>query len=441
MNTLILIGVQIAASIWEMWMCYQLLLSTVIEDKYRTKRDQMIMVGTFMITGFLLGVNRISSFFSRTMFEFSNLLLIGVCISLNRRKKLLSVGIILLSNGLIAILDMVFALIFCDYLGNTFINCVYIYTSTWYREGIYLLTRSIVCIGLYLLKKKVGNIHELAEGNKYFVLGIGIISCILLIRYQYILYDVVYSTGELSGVSAGLRLVTATMLLILFGFLTFKYRYMKQENDTLLLSEQLLEERYIEMMKTRQVLHDMKNHFLLLQKYEQEQQWEKLHDYLETISEELFEDSARVWSGNTIVDLILNSKKSYVESRDIKVEINTEVIAKFPLANREIVSLFGNLLDNAIEACQKMNVSEKWIDIRIHKRHDVLCIEIENSIAESPKEKNGELISDKRENRVHGYGLKNVKRIVSAHEGTYSYEIGKGWFCTSIVFFDSEEAC
>lgn len=99
MNTLILIGVQIAASIWEMWMCYQLLLSTVIEDKYRTKRDQMIMVGTFMITGFLLGVNRISSFFSRTMFEFSNLLLIGVCISLNRRKKVLSVGIILLSNG------------------------------------------------------------------------------------------------------------------------------------------------------------------------------------------------------------------------------------------------------------------------------------------------------------------------------------------------------
>ena len=50
MNTLILIGVQIAASIWEMWMCYQLLLSTVIEDKYRTKRDQMIMVGTFTVS-------------------------------------------------------------------------------------------------------------------------------------------------------------------------------------------------------------------------------------------------------------------------------------------------------------------------------------------------------------------------------------------------------
>lgn len=70
MNTLILIGVQIAASIWEMWMCYQLLLSTVIEDKYRTKRDQMIMVGTFMITGFLLGVNRISSFFPEQCLNF-----------------------------------------------------------------------------------------------------------------------------------------------------------------------------------------------------------------------------------------------------------------------------------------------------------------------------------------------------------------------------------
>lgn len=439
MNTLILIGIQIAASIWEVWMCYQLLLSTIIEDKYTIKRDQVVMWCAVIVTGLLLGVNRISSFFSRTMFGISNLLLIGVCISLNRRKKMLSAGIILLSSGLIAILDMVFALIFCDYLGNTFINRVYLCIPTWYREGIYLLTRSIVCIGIYLLKKKVGSIHELAERNKYFVLGIGIISCILLIRYQYILYDVVYSFGELSGVSAGLRLAAATILLILFGVLTFKYRYMKQENETLLLGEQLLEERYIEMMKTHKVLHDMKNHFLLLQKYEQEQQWGKLHDYLETINEELFEDSARVWSGNTIVDLILNSKKSYAESRDIKVEINTQVIAKFPLVDREIISLFGNLLDNAIEACQKMKVAEKWIDIRIHKRHDVLYIEIENSIAERPKEKNGELISDKRENRVHGYGLKNVKRIVSAHEGTYSYEIGERWFCTSIVFFDSEE--
>lgn len=94
---------------------------------------------------------------------------------------MLSAGIILLSSGLIAILDMVFALIFCDYLGNTFINRVYLCIPTWYREGIYLLTRSIVCIGIYLLKKKVGSIHELAERNKYFVLGIGIISCILLI--------------------------------------------------------------------------------------------------------------------------------------------------------------------------------------------------------------------------------------------------------------------
>lgn len=96
MNTLILIGIQIAASIWEVWMCYQLLLSTIIEDKYTIKRDQVVMWCAVIITGLLLGVNRISSFFSRTMFGISNLLLIGVCISLNRRKKMLSAGIILL---------------------------------------------------------------------------------------------------------------------------------------------------------------------------------------------------------------------------------------------------------------------------------------------------------------------------------------------------------
>lgn len=278
--------------------------------------------------------------------------------------------------------------------------------------------------------------YELAERCNRFIMGVGIILFILLIKYQYVLDEMVIGDREQKGISASLGLVTTTVIIVLLELFVLKYRHMKQEKDAILLREQLLEERYIEVMKTRQVTHDMRNHFLLLQKYEKEQQWEKLHQYLEVISEELFEDSSRVWTGNAIADMILNSKKIYAEERQIQVEIETEVIPQFILDNREIISLFGNLLDNAIEACEKMQKNEKWIHIRLQKHYELLSVEIENSIEEVPKERRGELLSDKMSQGVHGYGLKNVQQIVNKHDGTYSYQIKENSFLTSITFFD-----
>lgn len=100
--------------------------------------------------------------------------------------------------------------------------------------------------------------------------------------------------------------------------------------------------------------------------------------------------------------------------------------------------MFGNLLDNAIEACEKIRKIEKWIRIRMQKRHEVLSIQIENSIENDPKERSGEILSDKILQGVHGYGLKNVRQIVDKHKGIYSYQIKTNSFLTSIVMFDDE---
>lgn len=436
MNKLILTGIQTVTSIWEVWMCYQLLLITVIDEQYRTKADKTIMWCAMVLSGLLLGLNRLNSFFSSLVFVLSNIILIIICICFNRRKKMLCVGVIVLYLTLVAILDIALALISYDLLGKQFISSVYISTTTWKRAGIYFLSRSAVFGGIYFLKKRIGEIHELAEKCKYFILCAGIVCFALLIKYQYVLDEMVIGDREQKGISASLGLVTTTVVLVLLEIFILRYQYMKQEKDAILLREQLLEERYMEVMKTHQVIHDVRNHFLLLQKYEKEKQWENLHKYLKTISEDLFEDSARAWSGNAIVDMILNSKKAYAESKAISVKINTEFIPQFSLTNREIISLFGNLLDNAIEACEKMENSEKWIEIKIQKHHELLDIEIENSIEIKPKEKNNELCSDKTGTKIHGYGLKNVRQIVDKHDGTYSYQIKETSFLTSIAFFD-----
>lgn len=437
MNELILVGIQIVTSIWEVWMCYQLLFITVFDRNNITKRERFVMYCIVVLVGSVLGLNRCGVFFSSTMFVFVNILII-LCVSWGRRKKILIMGIVFLFFSIVAIIDMVVAFICLEFMGTSFLNNIYVYAMTGGKEVIFLLSRSLVCIGIYILKKRVKNVYELVEKCKYIILCAGILFFILLIKYQYILGAMLIEDTEIRGLSAGLGLGTATILLILLEIFVLRYRHMKQEKDAIFFREQLLEERYIEIMKAHQVIHDMRNHFLLLQKYEKERQWKQLHKYLEVISEGLFEASTKVWSGNVIVDMILNSKKKYAEEKEIKVEIETEVIPQFPLDNREVISLFGNLLDNAIEACEKIQKIEKWIRIRMQKRHEVLSIQIENSIENSPKERRGELISDKTEGGVHGYGLKNVQQIVEGHDGIYSYQIKENSFFTSITFFDNE---
>lgn len=438
MNRLLLSGIQIAVSMWEIRLCYKMLYIMASDEKYSTRTDKVIMWCVILLVGGALGVNRLNFFFSNLLFFLVNIIVI-LCVCARKRKILLNTGVIILYFAIVAIMDMAFALISLEFLGVNFVSKVYVYAMTWQKECVFILSRSIVCTALFVLGKKVKNMYEIVEQCKYTVLCIGCILCMLLIKYQFVLDELVNGDGKGTGISASFTLLALVFVAILIEVFEARYQYMKEENKALFLKEQILEERYMGMLKSRQEMHDMRNHLLLIQKYEKEQRWEELHAYLEAISGDILDDSAKMWSGNPIVDLMLNSKKAIAQSRGIEMEINTEIITDFPLNNREIISLFGNLLDNAIEACDKMRTSKKCIYLNMRKQHEVLCIEMENSIEEMPREKNGGLVSDKADQGLHGYGLKNVQRIVDRHEGTYSYQIKENCFITSIAFFDSGE--
>lgn len=98
----------------------------------------------------------------------------------------------------------------------------------------------------------------------------------------------------------------------------------------------------------------MKNHLLVLRNMERANQWDKLHDYLEEISKDILDDSTKIWTGNNIVDLILNSKKKQADSEGIAFSIGSNMIGDVPFKDGETISLLGNLLDNAIEACERI---------------------------------------------------------------------------------------
>ena len=238
--------------------------------------------------------------------------------------------------------------------------------------------------------------------------------------------------------ASSLSLLFIVIVIMFGGILLFQYKNLKKEREVLLLRDKMMEEKYQEMMKSHQVIHDMKNHLIVLRNYEKEKEWANLHRYLEDISQELINTSDQIWTGNVMIDLILNQKSAEAGEKGIKMNILTVPVSEFPCTDREIISLLGNLLDNAIEACGRMAVDDTWINFKIEKQNQMLFIEVANSIGEIPRCKNGEFITSKMEASSHGYGLKSIERIVRRYDGTISCQVERNRFCVEISFFDNE---
>ena len=122
------------------------------------------------------------------------------------------------------------------------------------------------------------------------------------------------------------------------------------------------------------------------------------------------------------------------------MDIQSGLIREFPFSEREGCLLFGNLMDNAIEACEKISGGERWIRLRIEKEKYMLFMEISNSIEESPRMKNGRPVTTKTGRGKHGYGLRSVERIVSEHNGTAVYHVEEKSFSVSMTFLNAGES-
>ena len=162
----------------------------------------------------------------------------------------------------------------------------------------------------------------------------------------------------------------------------------------------------------------MKNHLLALKKYTQEQDWKGLEEYLNELSRDMLDYNYQIWTGNHMLDMILNQKEKEAEKQKTQMQISTEVFTTLPFSDREIISLFGNLLDNALEACEQIKEGERWIHIKMNKKNQLLYIEIVNAAKNTGIQTDENFVS-KKDGVLHGYGMKNIRDIVEQYNGMF----------------------
>lgn len=180
--------------------------------------------------------------------------------------------------------------------------------------------------------------------------------------------------------------------------------------------------------------HDYHNHIQAMKAYAQLEKYEELISYLGKLDESLYQVDQVIKTGNLMADAILNSKLGLMKSRGIRADVTVHMPAQMKPSDMELCVLVGNLLDNAIEACDGVKEEEnRFIRIYIDTLRNQLYISIMNGMEGIAKRQGNRFVSRKRGERLQGFGLQQVDRIVEKYGGYLNRQTEEGVFATEIM--------
>ena len=156
------------------------------------------------------------------------------------------------------------------------------------------------------------------------------------------------------------------------------------------------------------------------------------------INEDIDSIKSTVYTENKFIDSLLNYKIGMAIDKNIQIE--TVVDKNIPkISDVDLCSVLGNLLDNAIEACEKDNIENKTIILHMTVRNSCLLICVKNSISESIISSNPNFVTTKQNKEIHGMGLKSIRSIAEKYSGSFKISEQDGiFFIAEVLLVGSE---
>lgn len=177
--------------------------------------------------------------------------------------------------------------------------------------------------------------------------------------------------------------------------------------------------------------HDLKNELLCVQNYIEQDQQQKAVQYIEKLTNtKLMVFHEYVKTGSELLDAMINMKLNFAREQGIEICCNIGVSLEGYNEN-DIMILFSNAIDNAIEASVKQ--TKKLIVITMENNRNYLCITIANAIDSSVLKNNAGLSTTKEDKKLHGLGTKSIQNIVEQYDGMIDYYEKNGMFIVDMM--------
>lgn len=179
--------------------------------------------------------------------------------------------------------------------------------------------------------------------------------------------------------------------------------------------------------------HDMKHQIAGLRA---ETDAEKRKEWLDALEQELEITELADKTGNSVLDTILGTKVFLAKRNQVRLTCVADGSLLNFLHVRDICTIFGNALDNAVESVSMIKEPEKrLIHMSVTAQKNFVLIRIENYCEEKPDLVNGKLpLTTKSNKSDHGFGLKSIQYAVEKYDGSMHIGMNKNWFELRILF-------
>lgn len=310
-------------------------------------------------------------------------------------------------------------------------------------EGIEHLGFYGLCISVILMERRYGG--KEGDSPKLLVL-MGCFPVMSVIwNMEYKLYmDPSWTNQDYTKLARYIGFVTWIMLILLNYLLCVLYygirKTQKERADQLLLLQQYeVEKRHykdIEQMEktVRGVRHDLNNLLATAQVLLEEEDYEGVKKLIQGTKARVGETEKKLHTGNAAIDSILNLKFAKAEEAGIPVESDLSVPAQLDLNYEAMATIFGNLLDNAIEAQEKIPEEERKIILKMKYMNQMLMIMVANK-----GKKNLRLSTTKKDVENHGFGISNIRKSVEKMGGSIQFSWEKDWLTVKIILYQMKE--
>ena len=166
----------------------------------------------------------------------------------------------------------------------------------------------------------------------------------------------------------------------------------------------------------RKIKHDMKNHIYCLSDLYESSKYDELGEYLKSMGAAMQHTELTTFVGHEIADAIISEKKSKAEALGITLKAEGALYG-VEIAAIDVCTIFSNIMDNAIEATQKLPEDKRQIVLNVGRNKNYLFISEYNPVDKVPDINDNVITTTKKDSTNHGFGITNIKEAAAKYDG------------------------
>ena len=315
----------------------------------------------------------------------------------------------------------------CKILSYVFLTFL-LFAHTWILNDTHTLSISpiyqnykttIVVFLLYIFYVLYTNTKKMRNFHNHYQMYFNLVILSISLTLSYVTLYICMENPDSYLLSAIFATIAALIILCLSLYDKFLSLLTENSNYKIQAEIDRMEQEYAahveeNLKDIHSIRHDIKNHLIIIDGYASQQNFDKIHEYIDRIAGN-FSAPILIETASPTVSAILNQKQQLARQRKVDCEIKTN-FSHISIDDFTITTILGNLLDNAITAAAKC--SQGWMKTILQQSESYLKITIDNSHMEQIQEKDGVFTSTKKDkNLFHGIGIKNVRKVIDTLNG------------------------